>query len=303
MKSKFEVKQLIQDNLNDVFDYLEAEIVAKADEDFVNSTLLLKSTFKETERLNNLGVMSYEDYNRKLTQVKLNILNLIDDIPNHFFEQKTNIKSIENFTIDNNYTFLTISKLIRELVDIAAAYRLNQEESIIRANLNNKRTVLVNQVTKLINTHQFSLSGIEYQVVADAFYAISDYDNAQEFYRKGIESIDKYTESAVSKISSIRNYANFLFNINEKEKGAKQYETAILAVNSTQANVQNGRTYQMQFVNQVEHRMIEPAVESFKLAKDYYSKVENPTNRNLLIRDLKTIWFGSHVLVGTQMPD
>jgi tetratricopeptide (TPR) repeat protein len=247
--------------------------------------------------------MSYEDYNRKLTQVKLNILNLIDDIPNHFFEQKTNIKSIENFTIDNNYTFLTISKLIRELVDIAAAYRLNQEESIIRANLNNKRTVLVNQVTKLINTHQFSLSGIEYQVVADAFYAISDYDNAQEFYRKGIESIDKYTESAVSKISSIRNYANFLFNINEKEKGAKQYETAILAVNSTQANVQNGRTYQMQFVNQLEHRMIEPAVESFKLARNYYSKVENPTNRNLLIRDLKTIWFGSHVLVGTQMPD
>ncbi len=303
MKSKFEVKQLIQDELNDVFDYFEEALISKIDGELVNSVILLKSTFKETERLNNLGVTSYEDYHRKITQVKLNILNLIDDIPNHFFEQKTNTTSIEHFTIDNNYTFLTVSKLIRELIDIAAEYRLNQEESLIRANLNAKRTVLVNQVAKLINTHQFSLSGIEYQVVADAFYAISDYDNAQEFYQKGIANIDKYTESAVSKISSIRNYANFLFKINQIEKGIKQYETAILAVNSTQANIQNGQTYQMQFVNQLEHQMIEPAVESFKLARAYYLKVENPTNRNVLIRDLKTIWFSSHVLVGTQMPD
>jgi tetratricopeptide (TPR) repeat protein len=303
MKSKFEVKQLIQDDLNDVFGYLEEILTTKNEGDFINSIILLKSTFKETQRLNNLGVMNYEDYNRKITQVKLNILNLIDDIPNHLFEQKTNTTSFENLTIDNNYTFLTISKLIRELIDVAAAYRLNQEESLIRANLNNKRTVLVNQVTKLINTYQFSLSGIEYQVIADAFYAISDYDKAQEFYQKGIENIDKYTESAVSKISSIRNYANFLFKINQIEKGKKQYETAILAVDSTQANIQNGQTYQMQFMNQLEHRMVEPAVESFKLARAYYLKVENPTNRNLLVRDLKTIWFNSPVLAGIQMPD
>lgn len=303
MKTKFEVKQLIQDNLNDVFDYLETVLTEKAESDFVNAVFLLKSTFKQTEKLNNLGTMTYDDYIRKLTQIKLNILNLIDDIPNRFFEQKSSSKTIENFTIDHNYTFLTISKLIRELVDIAAAYSLNRNESLVRANLNNKRTILVNQVTKLINTHQFSLSGIEYQAIADAFYAISDYDKAQEFYEKGIESIDKYTESAVSKISSIRNYANFLFKINQIEKGIKQYETAILSVNSTQANLQNGQTFQMQFINQVEHRMVEAAVESFKTAKAYYSKIENPTNRNLLIRDLKTIWLNSHVLAGTQMPD
>ena len=247
--------------------------------------------------------MDYDDYARKSTQVRLNVLNLINDIPNRYFESKVISKSIENFTTDNNYTFLTISKLIRELVDIEAEYSLNQDEILVRTNLNNKRTVLVNQVTKLIHAHQFSLSGIEYQVIANAFYAVSDYDKASEFYQKAIKSIDEFTESAVTKITSIRNYANFLFKINQIEAATKQYETAILNVNSSQANLQNGRTLQMQFVNQIEHRMVEAAVDSFRLAKQSYSKIENPTRRNSLIIDLKTIWLNSHVLAGTQMPD
>ena len=74
-------------------------------------------------------------------------------------------------------------------------------------------------------------------------------------------------------------------------------------MNSSQANLQNGRTLQMQFVNQIEHRMVEAAVDSFRLAKQSYSKIENPTRRNSLIIDLKTIWLNSHVLAGTQMPD
>jgi len=307
MKTKFEVKKLIEDNLLDVFDYLENVLTDKEESNFVNPLVILKSSFKETQQLNNLGAMDYDDFSRKIIQIKLNVLNLIDDIPNHFFESKTvQIDNKNKITIqsqDSDYTFLTISKLIRELVDIAADFSLNQNESIIRKNLNDKRTVLVNQVSKLINRHQFSLSGIEYQIIANAFYEISDYDKATEFYKKAIESIDEFTESAVSKIISIRSYANFLFKINEIELGKKHYQTAILNVNSSQANLQNGKTYQMQFINYIEHRMVETAVESYQLAKEYYLKIENPTTKNRLIRDLKTIWLNSHVLAGTQIPE
>jgi tetratricopeptide (TPR) repeat protein len=285
MKSKIELKKMLADSSIKTLDYLEQLLVDKHDEENTNLMILIRSNLNSVEKVHTSGVSNYDDYQRGLNQVSVNILKIIDTLPDNYFSTDTK----ERKTNDVNTYEIEVLSLLRALADIEIK-ESDSTNAAVNAYLNSKRHLLAIQAIRMINQNNVSISSLEYSLIANAFFRNVDPVKAEEIYKKAIESIDEYSDTAQSKIRAIRAYANFLYNINRTTDAAKQYESAILEGNTEADNIENGYTLQMLFSNECDSQDYERAVKTYKKAKDYLLKIGNSQVRSYQLNFLETVW-------------
>lgn len=283
MPSKREIKKMITDDLARAIQDTE-KIVGNREEIF-NLLLLLKRELNETEHLHRAGASDYDTYRRGMNQISLNLLKIIDDLPVDSFSEAAPDKG------DREYSQIEtdIAALIREITELEIR-EADSENHAVKGYINGKRHVVAIQALRTITQHRVSLSSLELSVVAYAFFRSVDLVKAEQIYQMAIENIDADADSAQNKIVAIRSYANFLYNTNRHEDGAKQYEAAVLKGNGEIDNVTNGYTFQMKFSNECDAQDYNSAIQSYKRAKDYFRAIGTGSVRAYNLGILEQAW-------------
>lgn len=293
MKSKVEVKKMIVESASEVLNYLEELTSNENDAAIFNLILTIKSELSDLNKLKLGGNISLEEYRRILSKIRLNILNITEEIPDRYFSRKEEEAGSNAAIFQNENIYIEVFSLIRQLADIRIQ-EINADSSpsaeALHSHLNSSRHILVNQIIKLVEVKQFSLSSVEYRIIAEAFQAVYDNVKAEEYFKRAIETIDEYTDSTNSKIVAIRSYAGFLYLMNKPEEGAKQFASAILNNTNDISNNFNGYTFQMQFANEVDVGNYDLAIECYKKAKAYYLKIGNIGVRDRNLSSLENTW-------------
>lgn len=283
MSSKREIKKMITDDLARAIQETE-EIVGNR-EDMFNLLLLLKRELNETEHLHRAGTSDYDTYRRGMNQISLNLLKIIDDLPEDSFSDGTPDKGEREYS----QVETDLAALIREITELEIR-EADSDNHAVKGYINGKRHVVAIQALRTITQHRVSLSSLELSVVAYAFFRNVDLVKAEQIYRMAIENIDEYTDSAQNKIVAMRSYANFLYNINHHEDGAKQYEAAVLKGNGEIDNVTNGYTFLMKFGNECDAQNYSGAIQSYQRAKDYFRAIGNGSVRAYNLSSLEQAW-------------
>lgn len=286
--TRIELKRMIENNHLDLLNKLSELVDDSKDKRLQNLILLVKNNFIKLNDDEIKGIINPAEYSIQLNKVKVNTLSIIDELPDDLFDKNVK-KRIESHTIHSNNISLHISNLIRELFEINIK-ELEVGNKQILPTLNSKRGLLVNQIVHLIEKNNHQLSGAEYQIIAESFHKIFDNVKAEQYYEKAISTINEYTDSAMSKITIIRGYADFLYRINKPETGAYQYKSAILEDFSDDGNAINGYTLQMEFNNEVGLNKFDRAIEVYKNAKRHYMSIRNENLKNHYMSLLHEAW-------------
>lgn len=297
MSSRIELKQLITEDTLLAMGKLENLLTEKEDKEFINILLVIKGNYNELEKNNRSGIVGIEDYHREINRINLNVLKIMDDIPAFYFDKPSEHQADEEFSRSE----FEIAALIRELGELEI-----REAELFQPNskgyINSKRHIIAMQLVRMIEKTKVSVSSLEYSMIAYSFYRNVDIVKAEQMYKKAIENIDSYADSAQSKINAIRSYANFLYNINRFEDGAKQYESALLEGDTEANNFINGFTYQMKFANECGIADYNSAVISYKKAKEYYLNIKNSSNRLHNLNGLSNVWDAQNMPPGFIKP-
>lgn len=285
MKSRIEIKRMIESNPMNALDYLIDNLDEDANREFFNTAIVIKSDLVKTNKMQTLGLISFEENRRRQTQVNVNIIDIIDRIPDEFFSLSQS--SLKYIPINEGY--LHVASLIRKLANIKIEYTTAKDE-FAKGFYTGKRHLIATQAASLVERNNIEVSSLEYMTIAEAFHLSVDNIKAEELFKKAILNINEYSDSALIKIVIIRSYANFLYQINRPHDGANQYETAILKNLSSEANILNGYTYQMKFRNDSEIHDFDTAVESYEKAKEFYLKIDNKSIQRHNIKNLEKAW-------------
>ncbi len=273
------------------------ELISKhKDDQLTNTLIVIRGDLVDIERMYQIHVSDYDEYRRGLNKINLNLLKVIDDLPDQYFQESSRSERPETVTsVPTDEIRLQISALIKEILDINIQEIQTSNNSYIASILNHKRHIVLNQIVRLIESNKISIAGTEYMAIALAYNSILDMLKAEQYFKRGIENIDEYTDSAFSKIYIIRSYADFLYRNNRYSDGAKQYESAILQVQGDADNIVNGYTYQMKFVNESDIQDYEEAVKSYKKAKEYYLNIKNKIAQRYNMEQLENAWNAKQV--------
>ncbi len=289
--NKAELKRMITSSSMETLDSLVG-LVNKHQEEaqLANTLIVIRGDLVDIERMYQVQVSDYDEYRRGLNKINLNLLKIIDDLPNQYFEESSESElRVDKTSVITDQLRLQVSTLIRDILDINI-----QENQIgnayIASILNHKRHIILSQIVRLIESNNISVAGAEYMAIALAYSSVLDMLKAEQYFKRGIENIDEYTDSAFSKLYIIRSYADFLYRNNRYSDGAKQYESAILQVQGDTDNIMNGYTYQMKFVNECDIQAYEEALKSYQKSKDYYSNVENKAAKKYNMEQLEDAW-------------
>jgi tetratricopeptide (TPR) repeat protein len=294
MKSRIEIKQMIAAKPKEALEYLESLVDQQKNTEITNVLILIQSELNEIEQMNLSGTSSYDEYRRGMNRINLNILKIVDDLPDGYFETVQDKKSAKDTHYEIDQTRMQVSTLIRDLVDIGIQ-DVNYANPTISGFLNSKRHIITNQVVRLVEKSGLSISGAEYLVIANALHSLMDNVKAEQFFKRAIENIDEYTDSAISKINVIRSYADFLYRINRAADGAKQYATALVQGTMDEDYLINGYTYQMKFYNEADIQNYGIAIEDYKMAKSFYQQVGNSMVRNYNLNALENTWNSKNI--------
>ena len=299
MQSKIDLKKQIGKKSDDILDYLEN--LLEDDNTILNLILTIKSNFSHIKSQNMQGLLSFEDYNRSMTKIRLNILDIIDELPDKYFiVKKENDLEAEKKEVraESEVAFFEISKLIRDLAQInIERSKLQDSFSDLLAikHTNIQKQIINDQIIKFTEIYNITLSVSEYTLIADVFRSISDYTKAEVYYKKAINNTDVYTDSVVAKITAIRGYALFLYQINRPGEGLAQVQSAILEGESQQAQILNGTTYLLIFNKEARMKNYEPAIVAYAKAKACFSKVNDATVRRNHLIELGNAWINNNI--------
>lgn len=292
MNSRIQLKQLITKNPMQALKQIEALLSDQEDQELFNVLIVLKSELIRIEQSQKTGTIDNDEYRRQLNRINLNIISLIDDLPDGYLDQPP--EADENPELSR--FSLIVADLIRELgkLDIQEAKALavptQPATTPVFIQINRQRHIIALQAIRLIEQERLSISSLEYAQIAQAFYRNVDVIKSEQIYKKAIRNVDEYTDSASSKIAVIRGYAQFLYNIGRPKEGERQYESAILEGISETDNVNNGQTYQMRFANECDIPDYDSALISYKKAKEYFIKINNNFTRNYNLTALESAW-------------
>lgn len=291
MKSRTEVKRMITSNSMEVLEYLEKLIEGKEDEGMINTLIMMRSDLVDIERTHQRNLSDYDEYRRGLNKVNLNILKVIDDLPDQYFNEQVEPEPQQvTTTIVSSQLRLQVANLVKDLLDISIQENQPNNNAYIGGFLNHKRHVILSQIIRLVEENKLSIAGTEYLAIANAYNSILDTTKAEQYFKRGIENIDEYADSAFSKIFIIRSYADFLYRNNRHSDGAKQYESAVLEGQGDMDSVINGYTYQMKFVNECDVMNYDEALKAYKKAKEYILNIQNKIVQRYNIDALEHAW-------------
>lgn len=296
MKTNTEIKRMISVDIDAALDYLES--LFANDNDAFNMLIVIRSDLKQTEKLKLIG--DDAQYRMNLNRINLSLLKIIDDLPDSSVRRSENTESTAmDVVFQQEKRFLSFT-LLKELWDLnlheTEARAINPDNQLLFSQMNSKRQIIVNNIIWLLEAYHLTVSSAEYLHIASALNGVYDNVKAEKYYKKAIEIIDEYTDSFSSKITAIRGYANFLYQMNRPEEGAKQYDSAIFESNNDVDNFTNAFTYQGKFLDEASLKNYENAVDAYKKSKNHYAKINNIGVSQYNMRLLENLWNS------TQMP-
>lgn len=296
MKSKVEIKKMIINDPMETLVYLEELIRSNKHVKIHNLIFTLKSELYTLEKQNMSGALPFDEFSRLQSRINLNILNIIEQIPDNLFARGKSDQSQSSkpaVKINNPTAFIEVLSLIRKLSEVRIKelelQNIPNPEGLF-SQLNTNRHIILNQIIKLVELHDYTLSSVEYRVIAEGFQAVFDNIKAAEYYRKAIDTIDEYTDSTNSQIVAIRCYAAFLYSVNRSYEGSMQFEAALLNNTNDEANIFNGYTRQMQFITECNMGDFNKAFHALTEAKKYYSAIINPMFKQQNLSNLEQAW-------------
>lgn len=293
MKSKIDVKRMLVKNSMEALSYLDELISEEKSVQLQNLIFITKGDLVDLAASKTAGTISHEEHSRDMSRIRLNILNIIEEVPDRLFSTEAADENVTRTVQENHSVFIETLSLIRQLADLRVEefkYFNDQNRDAIYSHMNTSRHILVNQIVKLVEMNNFTLSSAEYRVIADAFQGVFDNVKAEEYYKRAIETIDEYTDSANSKVVAARSYATYLYSVNKVEEGAQQFKAAILNNPNDLGNTLNGYTYQLKFAAEADLGLIDHAIISYKKAKEYYNLIINPYYKTMQLQTLEKTW-------------
>lgn len=290
MKTNTEIKRMISSDIDAALDYLEG--LFAHDNDAFNMLIVIRSDLKHTGQLKLIG--DDTQYRMNLNRINLSLLKIIDDLPDSSVKRS---ESTDNTAIDivfQQEKRFQVFNIIKELWDLnlyeTQARAANPDHAMLFSQMNSKRQLIVNNIIWLLEAYHLTVSSAEYLHIASALNAVFDNVKAEKYYKKAIEIIDEYTDSFSSKITAIRGYANFLYQMNRPEEGAKQYDSAVFESNNDVDNFTNAFTYQAKFLDEASLQNYDKALEAYKKAKNHYGKIKNSRQSQYNLRLLENLW-------------
>ena len=293
-KTNTEIKRMISVDTNAALDYLET--LFADDNDTFNALIVIKSDLKQTEKLKLIG--NDTDYRINLNRINLSLLKIIDDLPESSIRNSENEDNPADLAIQREKRFQSFT-ILKELWDLniyeSEARANTPDNQILFSQMNSKRQIIVNNIIWLLEAYHLTVSSAEYLHIASALNGVFDNVKAEKYYKKAIEIIDEYTDSFASKITAIRGYAGFLYQMNRPEEGAKQYDSAIFDSNNDVDNFTNAFTYQAKFLDEAGAKNYEKAIEAYQKAKNHYEKINNIGISQYHMRNLENLWKNAQI--------
>jgi tetratricopeptide (TPR) repeat protein len=292
-KTNTEIKRMIGADIDAALDYLETLLAN--DNDSFNMLMVVRGDLKETEKLKLIG--DDAQYRMNLNRINLSLLRIVDDLPDSSVKNSENTNnSTPDDTVFQHEKRLQVFTVLKELWDLNISETKARAEvpdnQALFSNFNSKRQIIVNNAIWLLEVYHLTVSTPEYMNIAFALNSVYDTVKAEKYYKKAIEIIDEYTDSFASKVSAIRGYAYFLYQMNRPEEGAKQYESAVIEGKNDVVYFTNGYTYQQIFNAEAGAKNHEKALDAYKKAKQNYEKIsygsKNKNNLTLLENAWKT---------------
>ena len=286
MNTRTDIKKMISPDAKVALDYLVTVVDAANDRDLENALIVIKTELETVNRNSVLGTLAADEFQTKLNQININILKIIDYLPDTYLNLSntpsaaaivSNTKSTDDS--DSQKNRLIVSALLRELLDLELKCAGDQAVStyVYNYNLsswyNTKRQTLVNQIIWFLESTHTTVSTSEYVNIARALVSVFDDNKAEQYFKRGISTIDVYTDSVTSKLSGVRSYANFLYTKGRADEGAKQYDSAIMQGEDATTYALNGYTRHMQFSSEWEVQNFTAASAAADAAKAYYNKI------------------------------
>ena len=114
MSSKAEVKNMISPDPKVALDFLINLVSNAKDAERENSFIVVKSNLETLNHNQQVGVISYDEYSTKVSQITANILYLVDSLPDTYFNSGDS-KQVLSPDDDANYATkrAMASKLIK----------------------------------------------------------------------------------------------------------------------------------------------------------------------------------------------
>ena len=300
MNTRTDIKKMISPDAKVALDYLVTVVDAANDKDMENALIVIKSELETVNRNNVLGTIQADEFQTKLNQININILKIIDYLPDSYLNASNapsaaavpTIRGKDDSDLQSNRIY--VSGLLRELADLEISNAKDHTEVNYSANFalnswyNTKRQILVNQIIWFLESTHTSVSGSEYVNIGRALVSVFDDSKGEQYYKRAIATIDVYTDSVTSKLAAIRSYADFLYRKGRPDEGAKQYDSSIMQGEDATTNALNGYTRQMQFSSEWDVQNFTAANSAADAAKMYYNKILNTGSRNYWMGLLNT---------------
>jgi tetratricopeptide (TPR) repeat protein len=302
-KTNTEIKRMISTDIDAALDYLETLFVN--DNDSFNMLMVVRGDLKETEKLKLIG--DDNQYRMNLNRINLSLLKIVDDLPDASVKNSEKTDNAQDDVVVQQEKRILAFNLNKELWDLTI-YETEARASFpdnyptLFSNFNGKRQILVNNIIWLLEAYHLTVSTAEYMNIASALNSVYDTIKAEKYYKKAIEIIDEYTDSYISKITAIRSYANFLYQMNRPLEGAKQYESAIAECKNDADYLTNGYTYQLRFVAESSVKNYDKAIEAYKKAKEHYEKISYGTKSQNNIKVLENAWKAAQIPTTYKQP-
>lgn len=122
----------------------------------------------------------------------------------------------------------TLSEITKINIEVAKLRHQEKDlfaESVVnlRRSYNTQRRNLINIADELVTRYpEIARRETDYVIMADSFGVVSDFANAEKYWKKAIEHA-----KGASKIYNTRGYARFLYEHGRYEEGNAQYELAM----------------------------------------------------------------------------
>ncbi len=301
MNSRIDIKKMISPDAKVALDYLITVVDVAKDKDLENALIVIQTELETANRNNVVGALLGDEFQTKLNQININILKIIDYLPDAYLNASNTPSSAamvpttngkDDADTKNNRVY--VSSLIRELVEIEITNAREHTEVNYAANFslnswyNTKRQVLVNQIIWFLESTHTTVSGSEYVNIARALVSVFDDNKGEQYYKKAISTIDVYTDSVTSKLAAVRSYADFLYRKGRADEGRKQFDSAIMQGEDGTTYALNGYTKQMQFNSEWDLQNFDAANKAIDEAKTFYNKIQNISSRNYWLNLLNT---------------
>jgi tetratricopeptide (TPR) repeat protein len=302
-KTNTEIKRMISADIDAALDYLETLLAN--DNDAFNMLIVIRGDLKQTEQLKLIG--DDAQYRMNVNRINLSLLRIIDDLPDSSVKNSENTGSnTPDDAVFQQEKRLQVFTVLKELWDLniyeTEARAEAPDNQALFSNLNSKRQIIVNNAIWLLEVYHLTVSTAEYMNIAFALNSVYDTVKAEKYYKKAIEIIDEYTDSFAAKVSAIRGYANFLYQMNRPEEGAKQYESAVIEGKNDVAYFTNGYTYQQIFNAEAGAKNYEKALAAYKKAKESYEKISYGSKSKNNLNLLENAWIGAHMPATFKQP-